>query len=169
MSQGSHHLRLHAILDGASIQQLLISIHTHYHRGLAGIVSAPLYALVARKMTERGESVIQATLIHYKKMSEGLSDGCRPPKGSATGATQTIVRHCTTAAGPNHPWFPAHIIRGCVGNHRVVTFVPFDHVFYETRSSRALFLAELQSVGWIWDWDWDWDWGIWWRWWMRRV
>ncbi|KAH9959905.1 putative nonribosomal peptide synthetase [Russula compacta] len=147
--QAGYHLHLclhHAIFDGASIKQLLISVHAHYHRGLADITVAPSYALIAGKMVEREESVIQAALVHYKKSLKGLSDGGWPPKGSATGATQTIIRHCATSAPPNHPPFPAHIIRVALALTMSLHSSHSDHVFCETRSSRSLLPADLQGV-----------------------
>ena len=147
--QVGYHLHLclhHAIFDGASIKQLLISIHTHYHRGLADITASPSYALIAGKMLEREESVIQAALVHYKQSLGGLSDGSWPPKGSATGATQTIIRHCATSAAPNYPPFPAHIIRVALALTMSLHSSNSDNVFCETRSSRSLLPIDLQGV-----------------------
>ncbi|KAJ7600316.1 putative nonribosomal peptide synthetase, partial [Mycena floridula] len=147
--QVGYHLHLclnHALFDGATIKQLLISFHSHYHRGLGHISDSPSYALIASKMLEREKSVIQAAITHYRQVLDGLPTANWPLKGSTTGATESIISHCPSSAGVNKPAFPANIVRVALALSMSLHSSQSDHIFCETRSSRSLLPPDLQGA-----------------------
>ncbi|KIK51311.1 hypothetical protein GYMLUDRAFT_181590 [Collybiopsis luxurians FD-317 M1] len=140
----------HSIFDGSSMVALMRSLHALYHQGSScPTVRLPKasFASVAAAINSQDLAAKKASNEYWRQLVNDFPDASWPI--SSTGQSQiTIVRSCSVPGNynPNFPAFRSRIVRAALALTMAMHSGLGDHLFCETRSSRAFLPSDLQSI-----------------------